>query len=182
MIRLNPSWYNYVKTTSRFKTISIRSLHSTTTTRITNQQIVLAKNDCYGSSSISQSNNFSTNRGRRNSNPQNSSWHINEHTNYSRNRHSNVNRSTGAIFFVVASAAGIGSVIAMGTSTRKSEKRNEWMNHQNTHNLKGSFLHLNVISSHGALLLFKNAFHIHYYMLIKFQIVGYNMQSHGVDW
>ena len=125
MIRLNPSWYNYVKTTSsRFKTISIRSLHSTTTRIITNQRTVLAKNDCYGSSSISQSNNFSTNRGRRNSNPQNS-WHINEHTNYSRNRHSNVNRSTGAIFFVVASAAGIGSVIAMGTSTRKSEKRNE---------------------------------------------------------
>ena len=126
MIRLNPSWYNYVKTTSRVKTISIRSLHSTTTTRITNQRTVLAKNDYYGSSSISsQSNNFSTNRGRRNkSNPQNS-WHINEHTNYSRNRHSNVNRSTGVIFFVVASAAGIGSVIAMGTSTRKSEKRNE---------------------------------------------------------
>ena len=124
MIRLNPSWYNYVKTTSsRFKTISIRSLHSTTTTRITNQRTVLAKNDYYGSSSISQSNNFSTNRGRRKSNPQNSSWHINEHTNYSRNRHSNVNRSTGAIFFVVASAAGIGSVIAMGTSTRKELKK-----------------------------------------------------------
>ena len=121
MIRLNPSWYNYVKTTSRFKTISIRSLQSTTTRIITNQRTVLAKNDCYGSSRISQSNNFSTNRGgRRNSNPQNSSWHINEHTNYSRNRHSTVNRSTGAIFFVVASAAGIGSVIAMGTSTRKS--------------------------------------------------------------
>ena len=122
MIRLNPSWYNYVKTTSRFKTISIRSLQSTTTRIITNQRTVLAKNDCYGSSSISQSNNFSTNRGRRNSNPQNS-WHINEHTNYSRNRHSNVNRSTGAIFFVVASAAGIGSVIAMGTSTRKELKK-----------------------------------------------------------
>ena len=136
MIRLNPSWYNYVKTTSRFKTISIRSLQSTTTRIITNQRTVLAKNDCYGSSSISQSNHFSTNRGRRNSNPQNS-WHINEHTNYSRNRHSNVNRSTGVIFFVVASAAGIGSVIAMGTSTRK-ELEKEWiMNHQkNTHKRK----------------------------------------------
>ena len=121
MIRLNPSWYNYVKTTSRFKTISIRSLHSTTTTRITNPRTVLARNECYGSSSISsQSNKFSTNRGRRNKSNQQNSWHINEHTNYSRNRHSTVNRSTGAIFFVVASAAGIGSVIAMGTSTRKS--------------------------------------------------------------
>ena len=137
MIRLNPSWYNYVKTTSRFKTISIRSLHSTTT-RVSNQRTGLAKNNCYGSSrSVSQSNNFSTNRGRRNSNPQNSSWHINEHTNYSRNRHSTVNRSTGVIFFVVASAAGIGSVIAMGTSTRK-ELEKEWiMNHQkNTHKRK----------------------------------------------
>ena len=122
MIRLNPSWYNSVKTTSsRFKTISIRSLHSTTT-RITNQRTVLAKNDYFGSS-VSQSNTFSTNRGRRKSNPQNSSWHINEHTNYSRNRHSTVNRSTGVIFFVVASAAGIGSVIAMGTSTRKELKK-----------------------------------------------------------
>ena len=56
------------------------------------------------------------------------------------------------------------------------------MNHQNTHNLKGSFLHLNVISSQWCILLFKNAFHIHYYMLIKFLNVGYNMQSHGMDW
>ena len=52
----------------------------------------------------------------RNRNPWLNHKSTDTYTNYSRNRHSDINRSTGAIFFIVSSLAATSSIFIMGSS------------------------------------------------------------------
>jgi len=107
-IRPKSSWY--VSTTR-----SIQSLHITMS--ITNQRVVtgtIKKPYCLYQVAnheviTSQRNFSSSSSGRRNS------W-LNDHTNYNRNRHRHVNRSTGTVFLVITSISTVASIMIMGKS------------------------------------------------------------------
>mmetsp|Transcript_41707 Transcript_41707/g.46560 ORF Transcript_41707/g.46560 Transcript_41707/m.46560 type:complete len:111 (+) Transcript_41707:86-418(+) len=92
MIRPKSSWYRAV-------TGTIKKPHCPY--QIANHEVILSQRKNFASSSSS-------------SRRQNS-W-LNDHTNYNRNRHSNVNRSTGTVFLVITSVSSVAAIIIMGKS------------------------------------------------------------------